>query len=786
MAILQYIPKVSARLFSAHKAIGIVVLAVGLSMGIFQLFGEYLQSKIAARASFTLRTLVGQAPKISKDVKVFVLDDPAVAKLDRPYLKMNDWKRVLKSIDSRLPRIIFIDKIFGTNEFSEEGEAAVADFVEFVGSLQSKVVVGAYVSPKLKYRKPLPDEYLERFSQGFWADIYTSGALDSWPGVQLKNQLPYGPHALLLGAFPNVGHIAYFGHGLISPTIRVDSGYTIPHLSLHAALERRVENGVLFLNNQKISVDSRNRMPVNYIQPAEFYKSAYSMTAIFEHAEKGKPVKRIESGDIVVVLPEMYTGSSDFFETAVGLVPGGLVPTSAINSVLTGNYLRKVDFNVLIALAFALLAVLLAQRLPPFALGIAIMGLVTLTCVLGILGFCYLDLMLPWFESSMTLGLAGSFAFMEKLRRFQQRAERLRLTLGQGVSEVRLHDMIHKPNTLVLEPVTRIVSVMFIDIDRFSRIMEKMGAKETFMHLTETMEWLKVTIHAHGGVVDKNLGDGVLAFFGYQYDGESSYTNHADKALSCAIAIQKGLIERSVAKMERADPVFALRIGINSGSVCFGNIGSDQGINVNLVGQSVNYAQRLEAACENYRIMIGAVTWSLLSKRNHLGVGIAQRYIHVKHQENAIEAYEFDPFLEHRTELTKIVAAQRDTIGVERKDARFPVGVEMRLRVENEYGFGRVVDFSEYGLGVELNFYMGRGLISNLTLKSDDAELQKILSDSDIDVVSCECRWGRPTDREGVFLHGLKIRSFTPDQRSKFVKIVSDSLARCEKLVDIA
>src|SRR5690606_9173672 len=109
----------------------------------------------------------------------------------------------------------------------------------------------------------------------------------------------------------------------------------------------------------------------------------------------------------------------------------------------------------------------------------------------------------------------------------------------------------------------KVVSIMFIDIVGFSAISESRSPEEVFKYLKDLMDRMRSEIHAHGGVVDRVLGDGLLAFFGYHYDGRKASDDHASQALAAALVIQRQNVEHCL-KAGDGDPIFPLRIGINT------------------------------------------------------------------------------------------------------------------------------------------------------------------------------------------------------------------------------
>jgi adenylate cyclase len=151
------------------------------------------------------------------------------------------------------------------------------------------------------------------------------------------------------------------------------------------------------------------------------------------------------------------------------------------------------------------------------------------------------------------------------------------------------------------------LTVMFIDVAGFTGLSERMGDRVVPL-LSGYLDLASEIIDANGGTIDKFIGDAVMAFWG-------APTPQADHALLCcraALAIGKAL-ERSGLDDDEGHPL-QIRIGINSGRMLVGNIGSELRLNYTVIGDVVNVASRLEGANKYFgtRILIGAETKRLV------------------------------------------------------------------------------------------------------------------------------------------------------------------------------
>jgi adenylate cyclase len=146
------------------------------------------------------------------------------------------------------------------------------------------------------------------------------------------------------------------------------------------------------------------------------------------------------------------------------------------------------------------------------------------------------------------------------------------------------------------------VTIVFIDIRGFTAFAERTPAEEVLAALNGCFERFVPVIHAHGGRVDKFVGDGLMAVFG----APRRLADHADRALAAAVAI---------ATEQRAHGGLAIGIGINSGEVVAGNVGGAGRLEFSVIGDAVNVAARVEAATRQTgdAILIAERTRELLS-----------------------------------------------------------------------------------------------------------------------------------------------------------------------------
>ena len=163
------------------------------------------------------------------------------------------------------------------------------------------------------------------------------------------------------------------------------------------------------------------------------------------------------------------------------------------------------------------------------------------------------------------------------------------------------------PSKLSLGGEERVISVMFTDIAGFTSISEKLSPKELVKLLNEYLTEMTDTVLAHDGIIDKYEGDAIMAEFGVPVPFE----NHAFMACKTAVEMQKKLRKLREKWKKEGRPELRARIGINTGEVIVGNMGSRDVFDYTVMGDSVNLGSRLEGANKFYGtdIMISEFTF---------------------------------------------------------------------------------------------------------------------------------------------------------------------------------
>jgi len=222
-----------------------------------------------------------------------------------------------------------------------------------------------------------------------------------------------------------------------------------------------------------------------------------------------------------------------------------------------------------------------------------------------------------------------------KMSQSLHQKDRIERAFRRYVSDHVLQEVMNDPASIQLKGERREVTVMFIDIRQFTRITSRLGPERLVAFLNEAFELITARLLEQGATVDKYVGDGILAYTGAPIPSD----DHASRAVAAAIAIQRSVDERNH-KVESEDESFVrleIGIGIHTGTVVVGNIGSERKMDFTAIGEPVNAASRLQELAAPGQILItGDVS-------AHLSGGVHTRYIgpyELKGLDTVFEVYE--------------------------------------------------------------------------------------------------------------------------------------------------
>jgi adenylate cyclase len=277
-------------------------------------------------------------------------------------------------------------------------------------------------------------------------------------------------------------------------------------------------------------------------------------------------------------------------------IAGVYIHATAVNNILDGRPLRDwsamsaVSVAIVLALLTAAAAFLLQLRAGLAGIAVAIL-LLPLSAVLLLQG----GGVMPWLSLAAAMAVTAAvtvayrFAVSDRDRRLIARLFSLYLP------SVVVERMVAGGRMPALGGEEREVTVLFSDIAGFTAISEACDPATLVQGLNTYFSTMTDIIEAHGGFVDKYIGDAIVAVFGAPLDAP----RHAEHAMRAAMQMRDALLAEPE-RFSLAGLPLKTRIGLNTGSVLIGNIGSPRRFNYTAMGDAVNLASRLEGANKAY------------------------------------------------------------------------------------------------------------------------------------------------------------------------------------------
>ena len=261
--------------------------------------------------------------------------------------------------------------------------------------------------------------------------------------------------------------------------------------------------------------------------------------------------------------------------------------------------------QILIGFPFAIIAAAWAQRGRLWSGALLVLALLVVITGGSLLLFVKLNLWIDTSAPTTALILAPLTVLGVRLGTEQRASRELRSLFGRYVAPGVVSRIVEDPDAFGLEGCLREITVLFSDIRGFTTISEGMSPQQLVQMLNRYFSEMVDEIQAHGGTVDKYVGDAVMALFGAPDDQPDAPA----RAVRAALGMQKRLTALNVRFAEEYGHKLAMGIGLHHGPAAVGIIGAPSKREYSAIGDTVNTASRLESFTKDagYAIAASAV-----------------------------------------------------------------------------------------------------------------------------------------------------------------------------------
>lgn len=589
-------------------------------------------------------------PASDERLWLVVLDDDSKDRMRSYYADRTDFAAVVRNLAELNVAAQLWDFVFARPTNPEQDQPLV-DAVAAAGS----VYLGLAFGPSPAEPRSPPPETLRVLERARWnvrvqgdsdaleapgnAVLATFDALaEASAGLGHLNMSPdpdgvYRWAPLLLrhegNFYPSLPLLAICGYLGVAPErilVRPGRSVTLPGATVPGEPPRDIA----------IPIDRAGRMRVNFVGPWEAFTYHRSFGDLWQmtRAQLRREAKVLE-GKIVIVAdtstasPDTGPVPTDPFFPKVG------VHVNILRSVLTGEFLHdpapwQARLIEVFLLALVLALVLRCSSIP-FALGTVLLGF-------GYLGACaatffYASWVLPVVRPVLMLALA--LLALSAYRFHVEESARLvlRSSFEAYFPPALVQKIVRDPSRVTARGQKKELTILFSDIKSFSTHTATMDPDHVQRLLNEYFDEMVRIVFEHGGTVDKFIGDGLMVFFGDPED----QPDHALRCVRAAVEMQRSVRRMGMTWGGQAERPVQIRIGIHTGEVIVGNMGSRRRLDYTALGATVNLAARLESSAPVGGILISSRT------RECLGGAVqtaALGEIQVKGFEDPIPVYE--------------------------------------------------------------------------------------------------------------------------------------------------
>ena len=584
------------------------------------------------------------------------VDDESIRTLDVAEVDKPMFARVIDVLTEAYVQSVGFDMIFLEGS-DEEANEMLIDATSYSGAVYYAIVL----KPRREGADPkepreLPPDLQESLEQILWHPKITS------TGRQIVADVAFSTFPELASEAKGIGHITAYPDrdGIfrrLPLLIAVGGGY-VPFMSFRMVCDHlsvAPENievafgSHIILRNAKfpdgrqkdirIPIDEYGRMIINFAGPWSDSFYHYPISKVLEAEEDSAVLESLtdEIEEDLVIVSDVSTGGRDIGPVPYeSLYPLGGLHANLISSIMKEDFIHELSPWHEAGISLFLILVLFLITLRMRGLGFALTAgfVLVLFILLSSLLFFYQNILLNTVRTSLAIFL---FIIILNIYRYLQEEKEKAFVRAkfENYFAPELLTKILKTPKMLEACEKKELSVMFSDIAGFTSWSSTQTPEYLRQTLNEYFEEMAKIVFKYQGTIDKYIGDGLLVFFGDPIEQE----DHALRAVKTAREMQIKTRELKAKWEPEGGMPIRIRIGINTGEVVVGNMGSSKRLDYTVIGANVNLAQRLESNAPVGGILISNPVYRKV--RDEIKTKSAGK-IQAKGFEKEIEVYEVE------------------------------------------------------------------------------------------------------------------------------------------------
>jgi len=345
-----------------------------------------------------------------------------------------------------------------------------------------------------------------------------------------------------------------------------------------------------------LPVDQNFALNVPYKQTSRYFDYISAVDVLSGEVDPSRLLGKM------VIFGSSAPGLFDLRSTPVqGIYPGAEIHATLLSGYLNQDFKQQPPLFKTVEIIGSVVLLLMTTFLLPFLGSVAVLFVLSL----GVAGLIALDMMfwsdgvlLPFVSLSVLFVLLGVFHLFYNYWRESRQKAQVSSLFSQYVPPDFVDEMLKHPGSISLEGKEEDLSVLFSDVRGFTTFSEQVEPAELTQVMNRLLGPQTREIHNFKGTIDKYMGDAVMAFWGAPLPDP----DHADHAIEAAFAMQQALIETNKEFVAEGLPPLKLGIGVNSGPMNVGNMGSTFRMSYTVLGDNVNLGARVEGITKQYGV----------------------------------------------------------------------------------------------------------------------------------------------------------------------------------------